>query len=521
MKYILNAQQMRCADQGTIRDIGIPSMVLMERAALALAEEAVKVLNGSCAGKNASYQILAVCGSGNNGGDGFAAARILREKGYPACVLFVGNPARMSEECTLQSQIYARLGGTTFFLNDPELNLQQERPCFHEELFSQCSLIIDAVFGIGLCREVTGTYAEVIRLINSSGAPVIAADIPSGINSDTGAVEGIAVKADVTVTFEALKYGHLLYPGADHCGKVITAAIGINVKEKDAGCWPESEDISELLPVRPVHSNKGTFGKTLLVSGREGMCGAALLAGEAAYRTGTGIVTICSADGNRIPIQTRLPEAIFLPWSEQDALRETIRSCSAAAIGPGLGREETAWKLVQTVFDSCCSALVADADALNLIAQKGFPGHTSPLIITPHPGEMARLMHCSIKEVMDDPPGKAAAFARENKLICVLKDAVTVITDGERVWLCHTGCSGMATGGSGDVLAGMIAGFAAQGMAPFNAAAAGVWIHGSAGTNAARRAGDHGMLASDIIRELPDTIRQLYVLDERAGMSER
>ena len=141
MKYVLNAQQMRCADQGTIREIGIPSMVLMERAALALADEAVKVLNGSCAGKDAFYQILAVCGSGNNGGDGFAAARILREKGYPACVLFVGNPARMSEECTLQSQIYARLGGTTFYVNDPELNLQQEKPCCHEELFSHCSLI--------------------------------------------------------------------------------------------------------------------------------------------------------------------------------------------------------------------------------------------------------------------------------------------------------------------------------------------------------------------------------------------
>ena len=497
MKYVLNAQQMRMADHAAIREIGIPSMVLMERAAWAVAVEAKKLLEASGEYADASHFILAVCGSGNNGGDGFATARILREMGYPAEAVFVGNPEHMTQECAAQREIFLRTGGRV--ISGGEAGD-----------FSGADLIIDAIFGIGLSRDVEGAYAGIIRRINEAPAAVISADIPSGISSDTGAVKGIAVKADVTVSFAALKYGHLLYPGADYCGKVVTAPIGIPIKDRDAAFCPEAGDIAAMLPERPAHSNKGTFGKTLLISGREGMAGAAVLAGEAAYRTGTGIVTVCSAAANRIPIQTRLPEAIFTPWEKRESLIVALGGCSSAVLGPGLGTDADAQEILQMVFGTCTKPLVADADALNVIAANGVPEHACALIITPHPGEMARLTGCSVKEICADPVGYAASYARENQLICVLKDAVTVITDGKSISLCHTGCSGMATGGSGDVLAGMVGSLLAQGMPPFEAAVAGVWLHGCAGTKAAKTLGESGMLSSDIIRAIPQVLRELY-----------
>ena len=556
MRYILNAEQMKAADQYSIRQLLISSAVLMERAALAVCDAAEEMLCGK-------KRIIVICGSGNNGGDGFAAARIMRERGYEAAVLLAGDPAHMSADCALQQEIWTRTGGATY--TDPG-----DTP--------GADLIIDAMLGIGLSRDVSGRYADMIQWVNHSGLPVLAVDIPSGIDADNGKVRGCAVRAVRTVTFAALKYGHILFPGTEYCGMVTTAQIGISPENVHPQCFlPDPEDIAALLPRRPRRSNKGTFGKALILAGHSGMAGASILSGSGAYRSGAGIVTICGDDENRIPLQGALPEAIWLPWSETDRLEKAVRACNAAAIGPGLGTDERSGQILRQFLsfweqESREKTLVADADALNLFAKTGMPrfplmwetdpvtenlvtsgpvaekpvaenpvtgspaeespvtekteaenvvtgspvkkgvleGKTAAasagMIITPHPGEMARLTGLSAAQVCEDPVRTAAAFAAEHELICVLKDAVTVVTDGRRTCLINTGCSGMATGGSGDVLTGVICSLLAQGMRPFEAAFTGAWLHGKAGSAAAKAVGERGMTAGDIVRHLPEVM---------------
>lgn len=487
MEYLLDAVQMKQCDRFTIEEMGIPAMVLMERASLAVVEELLRAIPKP-------DSVLVVCGSGNNGGDGFAVARLLKERGIRVDVSFVGREASMTRECRMQRQICEKCGIKISSNFDAE----------------EYTVIVDAIFGIGLSRPVTGAYAEVIAKINQSSARCVAVDIPSGIHADTGAVMGIAVRADLTVTFAAKKIGQILYPGAACCGTLIRREVGIAVEHTEAVFTCDTSDLYRL-PERPSYSNKGSFGKVLLIAGSQGMSGAACLCAQAAYRSGCGLVRVFTPECNRTVIQTVLPEAMVTCYGkEMDALSELAGALAWAdviGIGPGLGTDETTRDLLRCVMERWTKPLVIDADGLNLLAREKAllelrrriaPEH--PVIVTPHVGEMMRLTGKAKNEILADLIGACREFAAQHSLICVEKDARTVVSDGRRCCINTSGNQGMAVGGSGDVLTGVLCGLLAQGMEPFEAAALGVYIHGLAGDAAKDLCGSRGMMAGDIAR---------------------
>lgn len=493
MKYLVDADEMKACDRATIEEYGVPSLVLMERAALAAVE---CLTDGSFCLK----RVLVVCGSGNNGGDGFAIARILWERNVKVAVLFAGKEETLSKDARIQKNICEKYGmniGT---------NLEDD----------EYTCIVDAIFGVGLSREIKGNYREVIEKINRSSAEVLAIDIPSGISADSGRVMGTAVRAKKTVTFAFAKLGQVLYPGAEYCGTLEVRDIGITPKGF-LGKLPdiyylEREDLRGL-PERMSYSNKGTYGRALLVAGQKNMCGAACLSAEAAYRMGTGLVKVCTEECNRVILQEKLPEALLTAWeqeiSEEEA--ETLMAWpTAAGIGPGFGTGTGKRALLNRLLSAGTCPIVLDADALNLMAGQctGLKACKRSVVVTPHIGEMERLTGIPKGEILKDLPGICRRFAREYGVICVLKDTRTVISDGKEVCINLTGTDGMATGGSGDVLTGILTGLLAQKMEPFQAAKLGVWIHGKAGEAAAERLGRRGMLAGNILEEIPKILRE-------------
>ncbi|WP_432628406.1 NAD(P)H-hydrate dehydratase [Brotaphodocola sp.] len=508
MRYFVTGRQMKQIDQDTIERIGIPSLVLMERAALAIADavEEMIVAEGK-SGKSA--RILIACGTGNNGADGIAAGRILCGRGYEAVVLLGGNPDHETEEHRRQQRIAEALGV----------------PIVREESESAGSwnVIVDAVFGIGLTREITGewkTFLEhLCEIVRRDSAKVVAADTPSGIHSQTGRVMGIALRADLTVTFGYGKTGLFLYPGRTYAGNVRVAEVGFsNVSLKRAG-WDctslEEADLAEL-PARQPDGNKGTFGKVLVIAGSRGMSGAAYFSALAAYRTGAGLVKVLTVPENRTVIQMQLPEAVVSVYDPEaiaaeehstDFLREACDWADVIVLGPGLGQEPYVEYLVEAVLEHAYVPLVLDADGLNTVASHPYLTRyfTENIILTPHMGEMARLCSCPISELKEDPVQAVKSYSSRYGVTCVMKDASTVISDKDgNVWLNTSGCSAMAKGGSGDVLTGVIAGLLARGMDCDRAAAFGVFLHGLAGETAAVKYGENGVLA----RSLADAVAQ-------------
>lgn len=484
MKYAVSGSQMKQIDQDTIERIGIPSLVLMERAALAVAE-AVERLLGDRPGNG---PVLAVCGTGNNGADGIAAGRILWNRGYDVTVLMAGNPDHATKEHQTQQQIARQLGV-------PVAEGSQVPP-------GSWAVIIDAVFGIGLSREVTGAYQKLLeQLSHMDKARVVAVDIPSGIHSDTGAVMGTALRADVTVTFGYRKTGHLFYPGRTFAGQVQVAETGFSDQSLAntgfAGLVPEPADLGRL-PSRRPDGNKGTFGKLLVIAGSRGMSGAAWLSALAAYRTGAGLVKLLTVEDNRQILQTQLPEAVFAGYDPEKAMEAPDRFCQmiagevdwadAVVMGPGLGKSPCAGLLAETVLSRVQVPLVLDADGLNLVAASPGLEHflSENVVVTPHMGEMVRLSGRSMEQLKADPLGEARDYSRRTGAVCVLKDAVTVTAgrDGT-AWINPSGSSAMAKGGAGDVLAGIIGGLLVQGAGHLEGAALGVYLHGLAGEAAA------------------------------------
>lgn len=508
MKQSVTGFQMKQIDRETIGQIGIPSMVLMERAALAVAD-AVKEL--AVSGKE---RIWMVCGTGNNGADGIAAGRILQGHGYDVTVILAGSPERGTQEYQWQRRIAEKL----------ELPVWQ----YDGTLPGTCGVMADGLFGIGLDREISGDYRELIeqlkRLKETQGIRSVAIDIPSGIHADTGEVMGTALPADITVTFGFLKTGLCVYPGKEFAGRVVTADIGFPQKAfLDAG-WdcqiPEPSDLS-LLPERNADSNKGTYGKLLVIAGSVGMSGAAFLAALAAYRAGTGLVRVLTVEENREILQNQLPEAILETYRTEEALRssEAFRrkieeSCgwaSAIVIGPGLSVEPYTERLLELVLTHAYVPVVLDADALNVVAAHPSLASyfTDNIVITPHPGEMARLLGTDIPRVRRALVDTARACAARHGITCVLKDAVTVTAEKDgRTWLNSSGNCGMAKAGSGDVLAGVIGGLLAQGMELPDAAWMGVYLHGLAGDHAVRTCGTRGLLARQLADALTDVWRE-------------
>ncbi len=513
MKYAVDSRQMKIIDDYTINVLKVPAMVLMERAANDLAAFIKCKINKS-------DPILAVCGSGNNGGDGIAAGRILFLQGYHVAILFIGDECKASNQVKEQLEIARNLG----------MRLE------HHNKLHEYNIIIDAIFGIGLSRPITGIYEEIINQINKNQNIVFSVDIPSGISADSGKILGTAVKADYTVTFGYQKQGLLLYPGADYSGKIVIADIGFPneaaLQAKTETFYYEQEDLTRL-PVRLNYSHKGTYGKVLVIAGSKGMAGAAYLSAKAAYRSGAGLVKILTSEANRVILQTSLPEALFTAYDEEtetearlEKIAKEISWASVIVIGPGLGVSSSSEELLTSVLEKAAIPVIIDADGITLLSKlldsellqldytekqdrrtESLLTRTKILsdllgehtILTPHLMELSRLIGISITEITNNLIDTTCQCSYNNNLIYAIKDARSIVSQNHSRYINTSGNNGMATGGSGDVLTGIIAAFIAQGMKPYEAACLAVYIHGLAGDAAADEKGKYSLMAGDII----------------------
>lgn len=515
MRKLVNQKQMKEIERYAIEEIGIPSLVLMENAA----KQFVDVMENQLTHDDT---ILVICGIGNNGGDGYAIARILIDKGYRVDICSTGDPVNMTKETRQQHEIIMKL-------NIPVLNDLAQVD------FSTYSILVDALFGIGLNRKLEEPYTEIIALINDSAGTVFAVDMPSGASANNGEIMGTAVRADYTVTFSFEKIGQSLYPARDYCGELIVVDIGIpHLALANTATTYHTFDEKDLtmLPKRQTHSNKGTFGKVLIIAGAENMSGAAFLAAKAAYRTGAGLVEILTPEANRVILQTQLPEAILTTYdpealtekSEIEKIKQTIRNADNVVIGPGIGTTEATHELLGLVTLYLTTPTVFDADAINLTAKyyNTFPmmrnnscvrinelSNSLPAqsILTPHLKELARLLDRPVRDIQENLLDIADSVTKDSDLIFVIKDARTIVTSNSDRYINQSGNHGMATGGMGDVLTGIIAGLLVQGTPPPKAAKLGVYIHGLAGDIAAKKVSSRSLLASDLIEALGDVFK--------------
>lgn len=499
MRYLVNGSQMKRADQYTIQEVGIPSTELMERAA----QSCVRVMEEE--GIDLSTPCI-VCGSGNNGGDGFAIARLLRKKGYDPYVCFVGNASRCTEETRLQMERLSEIGCEI---------------C-NEFKAGEYSIIIDAVFGVGLCRKIEGRYHDILEQMNRAGGVKFAVDLPSGISADTGIVLGIAFRADMTVTFQLEKVGLVLYPGQEYAGKVFISDIGIHTgqlrEEPGIARVCGGKDYRRMLPVRKADSNKGTYGRLLVIAGSRGMSGAAYLNSKAAYLSGAGLVRIYTPEENRVILQQLLPEAVISTYTkfQEEELIDLLEWADAVCIGSGIGTGKTAGRLLQTTLERSCVPCLIDADGLNLLAEhEEYPGiledaKAGKTILTPHMKEMSRLIRRSVGELKEDRMNLLREYADSRKCTCVLKDSRTVVSSPcGRMHVNRSGNASMAKAGSGDVLAGIIAGLLVQGMDCHGSAVLGTYLHGKAGDYAQAAKGSYSVMAQDLLLYLSEAFKRL------------
>ena len=508
MRYLTDSHTMKAVDNCSIHEFGIPSVVLMERAALGVSAFLRKHAEHN--NKKTGIKVVCVCGSGNNGADGLAAARQLNEDGIDVHVVFAGT-SEGTDEYRLQKSIVGNLG-----IDCVEYDGNID--------FSEYDYIIDAIFGIGLSRAVEGRYAQVIEAINKArenpDTKIIAVDIASGISADNGQIMGIAVKADYTITFGYNKTGIMFYPGASYSGsvKVINAGfVTEDILHKKVKCFGsiftyDDEDVGRLL-VRKPDSNKGTYGRTLIIAGSKNMGGAAILSASAAYRSGTGLVKVLTHEINKTALLCRMPECLISTYQDNMPLAAELKAdfewAKSIAVGPGLSMNVAAAEITRCVLERDDKVRILDADALNISVEEQITFRGNNVVVTPHIGEMSRLTGKSIADIKADITGTAVSYAREHNCICVLKDARTVVTDGKDIYINISGNEGMATGGSGDVLSGMITSLMAQGMDCFEAAKLGVYIHGLAGDKAADEKTRYSMVAGDIIKNIPVLLSHL------------
>ncbi len=505
-QYVVTASEMKRFDANTTERYHVPSLLLMERAALATAEEILRVCG------DRPRRALVVAGCGNNGGDGLAVGRLLMLRGWKVDCVLPGGEERCTPQTAAQIDILRAYGARI------------DSTIGEEEYY----IIIDALFGVGLSRDAEGVYAEAIERINRSGACVCSVDIPSGVNADTGGIMGCAVRADLTVTYGFYKAGQFLYPGAAQTGRIVLRDVGIDERSfcgEPPFWYTHIGPACGLLPARRPDGNKGTFGKALAVAGCGRVAGAAMMAVKSVLRAGAGMVKAVTDARNGISLQQFVPEAMLLTYEEKgraeniipaeewllflEELREAEAWADCILIGPGIGLGETAYELLKFCVCESSLPLVVDADGLTLLARDdglrealtacGRQGRT--VILTPHLGEFARLYGCTVREAGEHLTEYPRALGDKLQCIVVCKDARTVVTEpgGRAGYLNTTGNAGMATAGSGDVLAGMITGFLAQGMRGMDAAVAGVYLHGAAGDLAAARRTQSAMTATDII----------------------
>lgn len=494
MIYLPTGEQMRRADLYTIEEIGVPSMVLMERAAL----EVVRCMEEE---QLDFRKVLVICGSGNNGGDGYAIARLLHLKGHDVTIFFAGNSQKRSEENAQQAKIAAHY----------------EIPVITNLGTEEYSVIIDALFGTGLKREVTGHYREVLCSVNQMAGKKVAVDLPSGIHDTTGARMGIAFCADLTVAIAFPKRGLFLQEGNVCAGKILTGDIGISSETFSEGTVTfgyEKQDLFLGFPKRKKNSHKGSYGKVLMIAGSKGMSGAAYLSAKAAYAVGAGLVQIYTHEENRVILQQLLPEAIITTYDTFDSeqLEKLIQWADLIGIGCGLGKSDTAERVMQYTLKRALVPCVVDADGINILSKhmEWIEETNALIVLTPHMKEMSRMLQCSVRELIEQRMEKLHAFVERYKVVCVLKDARTLVAKEHRnTYLNLSGNAEMAKAGSGDVLAGVIVGILAQQCEPYTSACLGVFLHGLAGDMARDKKGAYSVLASDLVAEISSVLKNI------------
>jgi ADP-dependent NAD(P)H-hydrate dehydratase / NAD(P)H-hydrate epimerase len=512
---VLNTQQMREADRQTIDDIGLPSIVLMENAgrqAVAAMEAAFEDL--------ASSKVAVICGRGNNGGDGFVVARTLAQRGIEATVFLLGSVAEVRGDARTNLEILGRVGLTVV-----EVTTAQEWELHFSEI-SECDLIVDAIVGTGFHGPLTGLLETVVADVNGLGAPVVAIDLPTGVSADSHELEGEAIEASMTVTLAAPKVPLILPPADAYGGDLVIADIGIpaSVIDELDGPWLElltRERMRELVPARAADSHKGDFGRVLVIAGSVGRTGAAHLAALGALKSGAGLVTIATPRSCVATLAAMMPEYMTVGLEETAAGTIDFSAvdhvldlkADIIALGPGIGQDPSTSAFVQAIVERAGAPLVLDADALN--AFTGDPERLTgrdgvDVIITPHPGEMARLLNVSIEQVQSDRLEHAREFAAAHRVHVVLKGHRTIIAGPEgRSFVNLTGNAGMATGGTGDLLTGMIAAWFAQILDAEGACKLAVYLHGTAGDLAEADEGEVALLPSDIAARLGDAVLEL------------
>ncbi len=509
---IVTAEQMRNIDRRATREFGIPGTVLMENAAAAILAEMERFFDGL-----AGVRVGIICGKGNNGGDGLALARRLRIRGVPVRVALLAPFGAVSGEAKVNLSILRK--------TDVELTPNPSAKTLLDiALWSD--ILVDAMLGVGLSSPLKGMYAQAVELINISGRPVVAVDIPTGINADTGAVMGTAVRADLTVTMALPKRGLVLYPGASHAGTVKVADIGLPTeiieKEKIKASLLDRGYAWGVLKEREPDTHKGDYGHLMIVAGSPGKAGAAVMAAKGALRTGAGLVSVATPLGLVPVIQQQTFEAMCIPAAEgidgtlgigaEEELLKAAGKMTACAVGPGLSTHHETVNVVRNFVRRLSIPVIIDADGLNALAGSldFLKRAKAPVILSPHPGEMGKLLGIPSDEVQKDRIGLASDFARKHNVILVLKGAGTVVAapSGE-VIINSTGNPGMATAGTGDVLTGMIGSLLAQGHTATRAACLGVYLHGLAGDLAAKEKGETGMIAGDVIEKIPEAIKKI------------
>ncbi|MCF8025845.1 MAG: NAD(P)H-hydrate dehydratase [Desulfobacteraceae bacterium] len=511
--YILTADEMREMDRRTIENFGLPGRLLMENAGRGAVRAIFSVWPDVY-----TRSAAVIAGKGNNGGDGFVIARYLFQHGVDVSVYLLAERGRVKGDAAANLELIETLGLQVTEMPD-ELSFSQ----YKEEIAGN-DLLIDAILGTGLDSEVKGYFREVIDFMNNSRTPVFSVDIPSGLHTETGRPCGICVRADATATFAFPKLGHMLLPGAEYTGRLTIVDIGIppyivqSAEPKHqlltAG-WIRSQ-----LAARDLQTHKGQTGHVLAAAGSPGKTGAAAMTAMSALRAGAGLVTLAVAESINHAVETLATEVVTHPLADDkkgalgggnaDEILSLLSDKKCLALGPGIGTLETTAQLVGTLIEKSPVPLVIDADGLNCLAQnpKVLAKKQSDLVLTPHPGEMARLADTTAAEIQEDRIAAAREYAKKHGVYLVLKGARTVaaMPDGN-IFVNPTGNPGMASGGMGDVLTGMIAGFIAQGKSPGIACRLAVYLHGASADLLAEKRGPFGYIATDIMNHLPETIK--------------
>ncbi|MCK4233825.1 NAD(P)H-hydrate dehydratase [candidate division WOR-3 bacterium] len=509
---VVSVKEMREIDRIAIKQLGIPGVVLMENAG----QSVVSAMEDYFDMENVE-NVTIVCGKGNNGGDGFVVARYLMNLETNIDVYITADPSTISGDAKKNLNILSGLGLKPKVIKTKK-DLQKLRTSM-----THSDIVVDAIFGTGFSGKIQGITEDVVKELNESGINIVSVDTPSGIDSDNGAVIGEAVQADLTVTMGLPKVGQFLYPARHYVGELYVADIGFpeqvinNVEVK--GTLVDNEVLRRFIPWRAPSLHKGAFGRILIIAGSTGMTGAAAMAATSALRAGAGLVYLAIPEHLNPILETKCTETITIPVPQTEEgsislnaytkIMDEIKKVDVVAIGPGMSQHPETQKLIRKIVENANAPLLVDADGINALVgyTKVLKKRKKPTVITPHPGEMARLINRDVREIVRNKVNLSQKYAQDWRVTIVLKGAPTVIAEQDgKFWLNSHVNSGLATAGSGDVLTGLIIGFLAQRTTPLAASVSGVYIHSLAGEILKEKIGEHSLIAGDLIDTIPQAI---------------